>query len=145
MSESARPIAEQRREQMFPTFDGHEIERLRAFGQVCAHEKGAYLSRVGEPSAGLQLILAGEVDITFHDALGGAELIVSQGPGAFLAELSVLSASPSLVDAIAQSAVETVLIPRRKLRELMIEEVELGERIMRALILRRVALIESHH
>ena len=145
MSAPLGPIAEQRRAQMFPTFDENEIERLRVFGTVRAHEKGAYLSRVGEPSAGLQLILSGEVDISGHDALGGSEPIVAQGPGAFLAELSVLSASPSLVDAVAVSEVETVLIPRRRLRELMIEEVELGERIMRALILRRVALIEGHH
>jgi len=145
MTTRVRPIAEQRRDQMFPIFDAAEIARLRPFGTVRAHEKGAYLARIGEAPPGLQLILSGEVDLSGHDALGGAEAISTQGQGAFLAELSVLSSSPSLVDAIATSAVETVLIPRRKLRELMIEEAELGERIMRALILRRVALIESRH
>ena len=139
MTTRARPIAEQRRDQMFPIFEAVEIERLRPFGSVRAHEKGAYLARAGEAPPGLQLILSGEVEISGHDALGEGERINTQGPGAFLAELSVLSSSPSLVDAIAVSAVETVLIPRRKLRELMIEEAELGERIMRALILRRVA------
>src|SRR6202035_2989332 len=38
---------------------------------------------------------------------------------------------------------EALLIPSKNLRALMIEEPELGERIMRALILRRVALVEA--
>jgi hypothetical protein len=38
---------------------------------------------------------------------------------------------------------EALLIPSKNLRALMIEEPELGERIMRTLILRRVALIEA--
>ena len=38
--------------------------------------------------------------------------------------------------------VEALLIPSENLRSLMIEEPEVGERIMRALILRRVAVIE---
>lgn len=51
--------------------------------------------------------------------------------------------SPTLVDARAVSAVETLLIPTDRLRTVLIAEAELGERIMRALILRRVGLIET--
>jgi thioredoxin reductase (NADPH) len=39
--------------------------------------------------------------------------------------------------------VEALLIPSENLRALMIQEPELGERIMRAPILRRVALVET--
>src|SRR5262249_61096450 len=35
------------------------------------------------------------------------------------------------------------MIPSDRLRDLMVEEAELGERVMRALILRRVGLLES--
>jgi thioredoxin reductase (NADPH) len=48
-----------------------------------------------------------------------------------------------LVDAVATEAVEAFVIPPRRLRDLMVEEAELGERIMRALILRRVALLDT--
>jgi thioredoxin reductase (NADPH) len=51
-----------------------------------------------------------------------------------------LSGRPSLVNVHATSDVEALLIPPENLRAVMIEEPELGERIMRALILRRVAL-----
>ena len=59
-----------------------------------------------------------------------------------MGELAQLSDRPSLVDAYAKEAVEALVIPPRRLHDLMVEEAELGERIMRALILRRVGLLE---
>ena len=67
----------------------------------------------------------------------------SKGPGEFLAEVSQLSGRPSLVHASARSDVEAFLIPTAGLRALLIAEAELGERVMCALILRRVILIEA--
>ena len=43
----------------------------------------------------------------------------------------------------AEGDVETLLIPTEGLRALLVGEAELGERIMRALILRRVALLKG--
>ncbi len=53
-----------------------------------------------------------------------------------------LSGQPSLVDAHATKPVDTCVIPSRKLHDVMVAEAEVGERIMRALILRRVGLLE---
>jgi thioredoxin reductase (NADPH) len=50
---------------------------------------------------------------------------------------------PALVDAYAQGPVEALIISPDQLRALLIAEAELGERIMRALILRRVGRIET--
>ncbi|MDP1882922.1 MAG: FAD-dependent oxidoreductase, partial [Bradyrhizobium sp.] len=47
------------------------------------------------------------------------------------------------VDGHAEGDVETLLIPPDQLRALLVAEADLGERIMRALILRRVNLIEG--
>jgi thioredoxin reductase (NADPH) len=60
-----------------------------------------------------------------------------------MGELSQLSGRPSLVDAHAVQPVEALVIPSRGLRDLLVAEAELGEHIMRALILRRVGLLES--
>ena len=65
------------------------------------------------------------------------------GPGSFIAEVGQLSGRPAFVNAVARGEVETLLIGADNLRSLVIAEAELGERIMRALILRRVALIEN--
>ncbi|TGT34671.1 thioredoxin reductase, partial [Mesorhizobium sp. M8A.F.Ca.ET.167.01.1.1] len=58
-------------------------------------------------------------------------------------ELAQLSNRPSLVNAEAIEPVEAVVIPSPRLRDLMVQEANLGERVMRALILRRVGLLES--
>src|SRR6185369_14406446 len=96
-----------------------------------------------EPTPGMFVVLSGEVVVTQHNALGRNEPIVTHGPGGFIGELAQLSGRPSLVDAQATKPVEALVIPSRRLREVLVAEAELGERIMRALILRRVGLLES--
>jgi thioredoxin reductase (NADPH) len=60
-----------------------------------------------------------------------------------MGELAQLRGRPALVDAHAQGPVEALAIPPDQLRALLIAEADLGERIMRALILRRVGLLET--
>jgi thioredoxin reductase (NADPH) len=69
--------------------------------------------------------------------------IVTHERGNFMGELAQLSGRPYLVDEKALTDVEAVAIPPDRLRALLIAEADLGERLMRALILRRVGLIES--
>src|SRR5687768_11529144 len=143
-SELSSPIYESRRAQMYPLLAPAEIERLRRFGSIRAFADGDMLVRTGESGHGLTLILSGEVDITRHGRNGEpSQLIVTHRPGAFMGELAQLSGQPALVDAQARGPVEAVVIPPERLRALLIAEAEVGERIMRALILRRVGLIET--
>src|ERR1700674_2545564 len=143
MSVPAQSIIDTRRHQMFPTLEAAEIERVRRFGQVRSYGAGEALAKVGDTGHGLTIILAGRVDITQHDQLGLRTPIVTHGPGAFMGELAQLAGRPALVDAYAQGPVEGLFIPPDRLRALLVAEAELGERIMRALILRRVGLIET--
>ena len=83
------------------------------------------------------------MEITQDGGLGRRETIVTHGPGQFIGELAQLSARPSLVNAEALEPVEALVVRSQRLRDLMVQEAELGERIMRALILRRVGLLES--
>jgi thioredoxin reductase (NADPH) len=98
---------------------------------------------VGNVGHGLSIVLSGDVDVTQHDRSGRGALIVTHGPGAFLGELAQLAGRPSLVDARARGPVQALIISPDRLRALLIAEAELGERIMRALILRRVGLLET--
>ena len=135
-------IMDTRRHQMFPVLEPMEIERVRRFGKVRSYGAGEALAKVGEKGHGLTVILAGTVDITQHDTSGRRDPIVTYGAGAFMGELAQLAGRPALVDAYAQTAVDALIIPPEQLRALLIAEAELGERIMRALILRRVGLLE---
>src|SRR5438034_8198653 len=143
MAAAARPLIETRYGQMFPTLEPAEVEGLRRFGERRAYRAGERLVATGEISPGMFVVLTGEVAITQHNALGRDEAIVTHGPGSFMGELSQLSGRPSLVDAHAVKPVEALVIPPRKLRDVLVAEAELGERIMRALILRRVGLLQS--
>ena len=103
---------------------------------------GEALARVGEPAPGLMIILSGEVDV-FQTHGGQRSLIVTHETGSFMGELAQLGGRPALVDAIAREPVDVIVIPPAQLRALLIAEAELGERIMRALILRRMGLLET--
>jgi len=142
MASAGRTVFDTRYDQMFPIFDPAEIDRLRRFGQPISFREGDRLIRSGEVSPGMFLVVSGEVAITQHSVLGRDQLIVSHRPGSIVGELALLSGQPALADAQATKPVEAVLIPSRRLRDLLVGEAELGERIMRALILRRVGLFE---
>ena len=65
------------------------------------------------------------------------------GPGGVIGEMAQLAGRPALVDGYAQGPVEALVIPPDRVRALLVAEADLGERIMRALILRRVGMIEK--
>jgi thioredoxin reductase (NADPH) len=143
MTMSKQPTIEARRNQMFPILDAAEIERMRRFGLPRAYHSGEILAQAGKPTEGLLLIISGEVAVTHRLSSGQGEPIVTYGPGSFMGELAQLAGRPALVDARARGVVDALVIPPERLRALLIAQAELGERIMRALILRRVGLLES--
>ena len=128
---------------MFPDLDPLEIERVRRFGKVRIFAAGAALFTAGQIGPGLIVILTGKVDISQRDQSGHRKLIISHGAGQFMGELAQMAGRPALADAIAQKPVQALIIEPDRLRALLIAEAELGERIMRALILRRVGLLET--
>jgi thioredoxin reductase (NADPH) len=131
-----------RREQMFPVLGEYDLARAARFGTPRNYAAGEYLFRAGQPGPGMFILLRGLVSISQRDGLGHVVPVVREGPGAFLAEVGQLSGAAALVDGVAEEAVETLLLPPAQLRALITAEADLGERITRALILRRVALIE---
>jgi thioredoxin reductase (NADPH) len=143
MPAAPQSIIDTRRHQMFPVLETTDIERVRRFGKVRAYRAGEALVQVGHVGPGLTIILSGRVDVTQHDESGRRRHIVTHGPGSFMGELAQLAGRPALVDAHAQEEVEALIIAPGELRALLIAEAELGEHVMRALILRRVGLLET--
>jgi thioredoxin reductase (NADPH) len=143
-TEAPRPIIQARHAQMFPTLAPKDIDRLRRFGEFKTFGLSARVIRAGEVSPGLILVLSGKVEVTQGRGLDQRETIIVLEAGQFAGELAQLSARPSLVDAEVQEPVEAIIIPSNRLRDLLVQEADLGERVMRALILRRVGLLESN-
>src|SRR5262245_41219183 len=143
MATSKQSILETRRDQIFPVLKPADVDRIRRFGSARSYSVGEVLAEAGKALEGLAVILSGTVKVTRHTSSGDGELIVAHGPGSFLGELAQLSGRPALVDARAQEPVTALIIPPDRLRALLVAEAELGERIMRALILRRIGLLED--
>lgn len=141
---AGQSIKDTRHDQMFPVLSDAEIARLARFGDKHSFADGDYLTRAGETANATYLVTSGQVVVTQHDSVEGREPIAVHGPGAFGGELAQLSGRPSLVDARAVGPTDVLLLPPQMLRNILISEAELGERIMRAFILRRVALIQEN-
>ncbi len=137
------PAVASRWHQMFPVLTEPEIARVARFGIVHHYERGARLLAAGEPSPGMLVVLRGVMALSQRDGLGHLVPIVRLGRGQFSGEVAQLSGGHALVDAQADADVEALLVLPSQLRALIIAEADLGERIVRALILRRVGLIES--
>lgn len=116
---------------------------MRRFGVVRRFADGERLFETGKPGPGMFVILSGSVRVTRRDGLGHEVPLLEYGVGQFSSELGQLSGKPAFVDGIAAGEVETLLIASEQLRALLVAEADLGEKIMRALILRRVGLIET--
>src|ERR1700722_8193708 len=144
--------------QMFPVLSETEIDHVRRFGEVRRFAAGTLLFHAGEAVSGMYVIVSGRIAIVPRDALGQAmpvaafaqligaplEEMMEVVPGEVIADIGQLSGRPdlSVIDARAIGDVEAIVVPPAGLRGLLVAEAELGERILRALILRRVALIE---
>ena len=136
-------ITDSRRDQIFLGLTPVELERVRRFGQVRRYGAGEALFKVGEAGHGLYVVLSGHVGLARPDGNGGSRRFHTTGPDAVVGEMAQLAGRPVLVDGTAEDAVEALHIPPDRLRALLVAEAELGERIMRALILRRVGILEK--
>ena len=134
---------ESRVHQMHPRLSDDEIERMRRFGTVKHFRTGELMFETGVRSPGMFVVLQGRIRVTRRDGLGHVNVVVEHKPGHFVAEVGQLSGKPALVDGHAMEDVEAIVIAPDRLRALLVAEAELGERIMRSLILRRVGLIEK--
>ncbi len=143
MAQPLSPTLEARRQTAFPTLAPEEIERMRRFGKPQRYRAGERVYETGKPTPGVLLVLSGTIRITGRDGHGLDLPVTDHGPGNFSGELGQLSGRPSFVDATAVGDVEAVLIDSERLHALLVQEAVLGEKVMRALILRRVALIET--
>ena len=134
---------ETRRAQMFPALTAEEVERMRRFATEHRFADGARVYETGKPSPGLLVVLSGGLRVSRRDGLGNDLPVIDHGAGSFSGEVGQLSGRRSFVDGVAVGDVEALLIQPEQLRALLIAEADLGERIMRALILRRVGLLET--
>lgn len=135
-----------RHDQRFPTLSPADVATARRFasGPLQAFKPDEIVFALGESSAPVWLIVEGSVAVVRRDGLGREKAIVTQTAGQFTGEVSQLAGRAALAEGRAgPDGCVAASIDTPHLRALMIGAAELGEVIMRALILRRVGLIEG--
>jgi thioredoxin reductase (NADPH) len=139
-------VAADRFEQLFPVFDAGQIETAKRFasGEMRKFAPGELVYDVGVRNSPAWLVLDGELAIIRRDGLHRQTSVVSLAAGQFSGEVSQLAGHGTLAAAEAGSQGCTALpFDAAHIRALVVGTAEIGEIVMRAFILRRVALIQG--
>jgi len=145
LSTVANPAAD-RSAQAFPILKPPQVETALRFASGAAQRFGAgeAIYGIGDRDVPAWLVLEGAIDITRRDGPEHEVALTTHGPRQFTGEISQLSGAPSL--AAGHAGVHGALaVPfdAAHLRALMVGSADVGEVIMRGLILRRVGLIAA--
>lgn len=136
------PVMALHRQEMLPQLSATDIARIAPYGDERTWHAGEFVVRTGERAEGMILVTEGHIRVIQRDGVGASATVVEHGPGNFLAEIGHLSGMPVLVDGLAVDDVRAIVVRPQCLRALMVAHAELGETIMRAMMLRRTALIQ---
>ncbi|KOB26294.1 FAD-dependent oxidoreductase, partial [Xanthomonas arboricola] len=139
-------LADTRHHQMFPELDSGQLAITRRFasGPAQRFDAGELVFDVGDAHAPVWVVLEGAIEVVRRDGLGNEKPITLQTPGQFTGEVSQLAGRASLAGGRAgPQGCLALPFDTAHLRALMISSAEVGEVVMRALILRRVGLIEG--
>jgi len=132
----------ERRAQMFPRLSAEQIERLSKCGERRRVARGTILFDQGDTSRNFHVVISGEMEIV-HPVDGREERITVHAPGQFTGESSLLTGRPALVRGRMREDGELLEVTPDALRRVVQSDSELSEILLRAFILRRVALIAN--
>ncbi|HUM05313.1 MAG TPA: FAD-dependent oxidoreductase [Terriglobales bacterium] len=128
--------------QTFPTLTQPQIARLLPYGKMRNVKADEILFEPGDTNIPFFVLLSGSMEIVQPD-LSGERLITTHSPGAFTGEITMISGRSALVRGRVKDSGEFLEIGPEQLRTLIAKDAELSEIIMRAFILRRLALIKA--
>jgi thioredoxin reductase (NADPH) len=129
--------------QIFPKLSSAQTNRIRACGKVRQVTHGEVLFRPGDTNVPFFVLLSGELEVV-QPGIDGERPITKHSAGAFTGELSMISGQRVFVLGRVSQAGEFLEISQDGLRQIVAKDAELSEIIMRAFILRRIALITNN-
>jgi len=125
---------------MFPALDARLLAHVAEHAREQTFEAGALVWEQGDTSVPFYVVLEGRLEIVHPD--GDAERPVSVlQRGEFTGEMALLFGRRTLVRARAKTHLRTLRVEPQRFRALVQTEPEFGEIVMRAFILRRLALL----
>src|SRR5215210_4189530 len=125
-----------------PTLREDQIEILGRYGRTRKTEVGDVLFRAGDTQNDFIVILEGEVGVV-DDFAGEARTIGVFLAGRFLGELNMLTGQAMYLSAVVREGGEVLAIPRERLKEVVTEEPNLSDVILKAFLARRSYMMRT--
>ncbi len=128
--------------QAFPILTPEQIERIRPWGRVRRVKEGEILFEPGDTDLPFFVLVSGKMEIV-QPGLKGERAIAKHDPGEFTGEMTMISGQRGLVRGRVTEPGDFIELTGEQLRTLVGRDAELSEILMRAFILRRLALIQG--
>lgn len=125
---------------IFPKLTDSQIKRLRPFGRIRHVAVGDVVFDSQDASIPFFVVLSGEMVIVQPDQ-NGERVIATHGANQFTGEMNMISGQRSLARGRITAPGELLEIAPERLRDVIATDPELSEVLLRAFILRRVALV----
>jgi thioredoxin reductase (NADPH) len=127
--------------QTFPCLSEEMAGRVARYGSPEHIEGGTFLFERGQRSVDFFLVVDGAIEMLDMDAHGASTVFTTHRARQFTGEMDLFNERKVLVSSRAAGNTRVVRVKRGDFKRLVAGEPDIGEVIMRALILRRVGLI----
>jgi thioredoxin reductase (NADPH) len=136
------PSALDPKTQAFPHLTDGQIDRIRSVGHVRNVKPGDILFAPSDTHVPFFVVLTGGMEIV-QPSLNGERTVTTHAPKQFTGEMTMISGQRCLVLGRVTEAGEFLEVSPEALRTLVAKDAELSEILLRAFILRRIALISG--
>ena len=136
------PITSSHIEKIFPKLTPAQIRRVAARGHIRAMKDGEILYEQGHSAAPFFVVISGEIEV-LRPSIPVETLVTVYEPGQFTGEVGILFGRRTLFRVRAIKPGKAIELDRQQMLALIQTDAELGEILMRSLILRRVELIAA--
>jgi len=126
----------------FPALREDQIEVLSRYGETRETAAGQVLFRAGDTQNDFIVVLEGEVEVV-DDFAGEAREMGVFRPGSFLGDLHMLTGQGVPLSAVVREGGELLAIPRERLKEVVTEESDLSDIILKTFLARRSYLMRT--
>ena len=127
----------------YPRLSDEQIALLSRRGEKRPVQPGDVLVAEGQRDRDFLVVLSGKVAVIEAYDTPKARRVRLHGPRRFLDELGLLTGQPSFVTMVAQEPGQILAVPLRGLHELVRDEPDLGNLVLRSFLARRELLIGS--
>jgi thioredoxin reductase (NADPH) len=122
--------------ELFPRLTAAQIKQLADRAETESFSPGEILFMQGQRDTPFFVVLSGAIDVIDHQPDGDRYFAQCQ-PGTFAADISMFTGEPTLARGVIAEDSEILVMPPDELRKLVASDAELGDLLLRTMVLRR--------